>query len=61
MGGVGNGIMEEDQRKSWDLNPSVAAILRLFTIWFGSKQRGSLDHPASKNAEKQDVAAVWGS
>ena len=34
MGGVKNGVMEEDPRQ--DLNPGATAMLGLFTMWFGS-------------------------
>ena len=43
MGGVGNGVTEEDLR--WDLNPGVAAMRGLKHTVLGA-ERGSLDHMA---------------
>ena len=54
MGGVGNGVTEEDPH--WDLNPGMAAVLGLnYMVW--EQRRSSLDHWALK-AGKQNVAAT---
>ena len=57
MGGVGNGLAEEDLH--WDLNPGAAAMW-VGTMRFWGQRGGPFNHAASE-AGKQDVAAMQSS